>query len=118
MSVDQPIEYHYTKTQRGALAIQIGTDLYRVQKKNTNGSVRYTCTDERCNASLTIFENKIQAMRGTHKHDQRLLPFHIGEIVNEFRQIAVSDIRTPLPQIYDKLAKKFVRFTLSLPLFS
>ncbi|CAF3348916.1 unnamed protein product [Rotaria sp. Silwood2] len=107
--MNQSIEFHYTTTQRGSPAIQIGTDLYRVQKKNINGSIRYTCTNERCNASLTIFENKIQIMRGTHKHGQRLLPFHIGEIVNEFRQAIVSDIRTPLPQIYDKFAKKFLR---------
>jgi hypothetical protein len=112
MSINQSVEFHHTTTQRGAPAIQVDTDLYRVQKINRNGSIRYTCTNERCNASLTIFENNIQAMRGTHKHQQRLLPYHVGEVVNEFRQAVVADIGTPLPQIYYRLAKKFVRFTI------
>ncbi|CAF4223064.1 unnamed protein product, partial [Rotaria sordida] len=38
-----------------------------------------------------------------HQHEERVLPFHIGEIVNEFQQAAISDIRTPLPQIYDRI---------------
>ncbi|CAF3137818.1 unnamed protein product [Rotaria sp. Silwood2] len=101
------IEFHWTKTQRGASAIQIGTDLYRIQKRNKNGSIRFTCTDERCNASVTLLENKIQFIRGIHRHEERVLPFHIGATVYEFRQAAVSDIKTPLPQIYDRIAKKF-----------
>jgi hypothetical protein len=110
--MDNRIEFHLTKTQRGAPAIQIGTDLYRIQKHNKNGSVRFTCTNERCNATVTFLENKIQAVRGVHRHEERILPFHIGEIVNEFRQAVVADIKTPLPQLYDRLAKEFVCFTI------
>jgi len=33
MSMNKSIEFHYTKTEHGSSAIQIGTDLYRVQKK-------------------------------------------------------------------------------------
>ena len=50
-------------------------------------------------------------MRGIHHHEERVLPFRIGEMVHEFQQEAVSDIRTPLPQIYDRIAKKFVYFS-------
>ena len=106
MNVD--IEFHWTQTQRGAPALQIGTDLYRIQKKNKDGTVRLTCTDERCNASVTMNENKIKFMRGIHRHQERVLPFHIGEMVHEFRQTATTDLKTPLPQIYDRLTKKFV----------
>ena len=108
--MDVDIEYHWTLTQRGGRAIQIGTDLYRVQKENKNGTIRLTCTDERCNASVTMYENKIKCMRGTHRHQERVLPYHIGEVVNEFRQVATTDLRTPLPQIYHHIAKKFVCF--------
>ena len=106
--MNTPIEYHWTHTQRGAPALQIGTDLYRIQKKNKNGTIRLTCTDERCNASVTMLENKIQYIRGKHRHDERILPYHIGEMVHEFQQAATANLRTPLPQIYDQLRKKFV----------
>ena len=58
--MDVSIEFQWTKTQRGVPAIQIGTDLYRIQKHNNNGSIRFTCTDERCNASVTLLDNKIK----------------------------------------------------------
>ena len=104
-------EFHWTTTQRGAPAIQIGSYLYRIQKHNHNGSIRFICTDERCNASVTLLENKIKFMRGIHHYEEHVLPFHIGEMVHEFQQEAVSYIRTPLPQIYDRIAKKFVYFS-------
>jgi 5-hydroxyisourate hydrolase-like protein (transthyretin family) len=106
------IEFHWTQTQRGAPALQIDTNLYRIQKANKNGTIRLTCTDERCNASVTMFQNEIKFMRGIHRHDERVLPFHIGEVVNEFQQAAVSDIKTPIPQIYDQLTKEFVSFNI------
>jgi hypothetical protein len=106
--MDNPVEFNRTKTQRGAPAIQIGTDLYRIQKFNKNGTTRLTCTSERCNASITMQDEKVLAIRGLHNHNERQLPFHVGETVNELRQAAAADIRTPLPQIYDRLAKKFV----------
>jgi len=108
--MDVDIEYHWTQSQRGAPALQIGTNLYRIQKKNKNGTIRLTCTDERCNASVTMYEDKIKCMRGIHRHQERILPYHIGEMVHEFRQVATTDLRTPLPQIYDHLAKEFVCF--------
>jgi hypothetical protein len=110
--MDTHTEFYWTKTQRNAPAIQIGTDLYRIQKQNKNGSIRFTCTDERCNASVTMIENKIKFIRGIHRHEERMLPFHIGEVVHEFRQAAVSEIRTPLPQIYDRITKKFVHINV------
>ncbi len=82
------------------------------KKKNKNGTIRLTCTDERCNASVTMYEDKIKCMRGIHRHQERILPYHIGEMVHEFRQVATTDLRTPLPQIYDHLAKQFVCFFL------
>ena len=92
--MDVSIEFHWTKTHRGAPAIQIGTDLYCIQKHNNNGSIRSTCTDERCNASVILLENKIKFIRGVHRLGERILPFHIGAAVHEFQQTAVSDIKT------------------------
>jgi len=112
--MDVDIEYHWTQSQRGAPALQIGTNLYRIQKKNKNGTIRLTCTDERCNASVTMYEDKIKCMRGIHRHQERILPYHIGEMVHEFRQVATKDLRTPLPQIYDHLTKQFVCFSFYL----
>jgi hypothetical protein len=112
--MDVDIEYHWTQSQRGAPALQIGTNLYRIQKKNKNGTIRLTCTDERCNASVTMYEDKIKYMRGIHRHQERILPYHIGEMVHEFRQVATKDLRTPLPQIYDHLTKQFVCFSFYL----
>lgn len=102
------VEFHRTKTQRGADAIQVGTDLYRIQKQNKNGTIRLTCTSERCNASITMHDDEVLAIRGVHDHNDRQLPFHIGEVINELQEKATTDIRTPLPQIYDRLVKKFV----------
>ncbi|CAF1376506.1 unnamed protein product [Rotaria sp. Silwood1] len=82
--MEVPIDFHWTKAQRGAPAIQIGTDLYRIQKRNKNGSIRFTCTNERCNASVTLLENKIKFMRGIHRHEERILPFHIGATIYRF----------------------------------
>ena len=95
--MDVSIEFHWTKTQRGAPSIQIGTDLCRIQKHNNNGSIRFTYTGERCNASVTLLENKIKFIREVHRHGERILPFHIGAAVHEFQQTVVSDIKTPLP---------------------
>jgi len=94
------IEYHWTQSQRGAPALQIGTNLYRIQKQNKNGTIRLTCTDERCDASVTMYANKIQCMRGIHRHQERILPCHVGKIVHEFQQEATINLRTPSPQIY------------------
>ncbi len=80
--MDVDIEYHWTQSQRGAPALQIGTNLYRIQKKNKNGTIRLTCTDERCNASVTMYEDKIKCMRGIHRHQERILPYHVGEMVH------------------------------------
>ena len=49
-------------------------------------------------------------MRGVHRHRERILPFHIGKMVHEFQETATTDLRTSLPQLYDQLTKKFVRF--------
>ncbi|CAF4331429.1 unnamed protein product, partial [Rotaria sp. Silwood2] len=114
------IKFHWTKTQRGAPAIQIDTNVYRIQKRNNNGSIRFTCTDERCNASVTLFNDKIKFMRGNHRHEERVRPFHIVQMVHEFQQEAISDIKTPLPRIYDQIAKKFRRqygTAVELPMF-
>jgi hypothetical protein len=59
-----------------------------------------------------MIENKIKFIRGIHRREERMLPFHIEEVVHEFRQAAVSEIRKPLPQIYDRITKKFVRINL------
>ena len=53
-------------------------------------------------------ENEIKCMRGIHHHHERVLPFHIGEVVHKLEQAVVSDIKTPIQQIYDQLTKKFV----------
>ena len=103
-----PIEFNRTETERGAAAIQIGTDLYRVQKQNKNGTTRLKCTSERCSASITMQDDKVLAIRGLHNHKERQLSFHIGELVKELQKTAAADIRTPIPQIYDRFAKKFV----------
>lgn len=79
--------------------------------------MRLTCTDERCNASVTFIENKIKFIRGTHQHEERLLPFHIGEAVNKFQEAVTSDIKPLLPQIYDRVTKKFVSFSIYVGYF-
>ena len=109
--MNESIEYHRTTTQRGAEAIQIGTDLYRMQKKNKNGTVRWICTHERCNASFTMNNEQILEKRGVHSHSERNLPFHIGEEVKKFYAEAEIDLKTPVPRLYDQAAKKFVSFS-------
>jgi hypothetical protein len=66
-------------------------------EKKTNGTIRLTCTEECCNESVTLYENKIKFMRGIHSHHERILSFHIGEMVHEFQQAATTDLRTSLP---------------------
>ncbi|CAF5065119.1 unnamed protein product, partial [Rotaria sp. Silwood1] len=96
-------------------AIQIDTNLYRFQKRNNNGSIRFTCTDKRFNASVTLLDDKIKFMRGTYRHEERLPPFHILQVVHEFRQKTVSDIRTPLPGIYEQ--RRQWGTTAEIPMF-
>jgi hypothetical protein len=66
-------------------------------QKKTNTTIRRTCTEERCNASVTLYENKVKFVRGIHCHQERNLPFYIGEMVHEFQQVATIDLRTSLP---------------------
>ena len=87
----------------------MGTDIFRVQKHNKDGTVRWICTNERCNASLTLRNNKIIRIVNQHCHGDRLLLFHVGEAVNEFKKAVVNDLLTPIPQVYDRFVKKFVR---------
>ena len=83
----------------------IDTDHYRVQTKNKTGTIRLMCTGERCTTSVILHENKMKSMRGIHRHQERVLPFHVGKMVHEFLQTAVNDFRTPLPQIYAQFIK-------------
>ncbi len=53
-------------------------------------------------------------MRSIYCHGAHVLPHHIGEVVNKFQEAAVSDIKTPIPQIYDKLTKQFVSLNIYL----
>ena len=69
------------------------------------------------NASVALLENKIKFIRGVYRHGERILPFHIGAAVHEFQQTSVSDIKTPLPQIYDRVAKKFVHLNYNYGFF-
>lgn len=103
------IEYHYTKTQRGGTAIQIGTDLFRVQKRNRKGTVRWTCTSERCNASFTMLNEEIIRFRNKHNHCDRVFPHHVVDVVDQFKKAVKDDLCTPIPQVYDRFVKKFVR---------
>ena len=107
-NMETAIELNRTKTQPGAPAIQTSTDLYRLQKQNKNGTVRWTCTSERCNASIIMRDNNLISIRRVYQHVEWQLPFHIGQIVNDFRRAVANNIRTPIPQIYDQFAKKFV----------
>ena len=82
-----------------APALQIGTHLYRIQKKNKNGSIRLICTDERFYAYVAMYDNKIKFMRGIHRHEERVLTFHVEEMVCMNSDKAVNDLRAPFPQI-------------------
>ncbi|CAF4142991.1 unnamed protein product, partial [Rotaria sordida] len=44
---------------------------------------------------------------GIHQHEERVLSFHSRGIVNKFQQATISDIRTPLPQIYDRIRHEY-----------
>lgn len=52
--------------------------------------------------------DQIIRMRDVHNHSERLLLHHIGEAVNEFKKAVIEDVRTPIPQLYDRVVKKFV----------
>ncbi|CAF5003677.1 unnamed protein product [Rotaria sp. Silwood1] len=82
--MNKEVKFHWTKTQRSAPAIQIDTNLYCIEKRNNNGSIRFTCTDERCNASATLFNDKIKFIRGTHRHGKRLPPFQILQVRRQY----------------------------------
>ena len=51
---------------------------------------------------------EIIRIRDEHNHPERLLQYHIGEVVNEFKRAVKEDSRTPIPQLYDRFVKKFV----------
>ena len=53
--------------------------------------------------------NQIVRINSQHCHADRLLPFHIGEAVNEFKRTVANDLLTPIPQVYERFVKKFVR---------
>jgi hypothetical protein len=92
--MDKEIEFHFTRIQRDSPAIQIGTDLYRIQKKNINGSIQYTCTDERCDVSITIFENSTCSNRTSE-----VSSYSSTVSINSWRQNSASKTSHPVKQL-------------------
>lgn len=107
--------YSFVSTQKGSKAIRFDDNFYRLQKSNKNGTTRWICTNRLCSASLTINNEIIQVVRGTHNHNsiQRSIP--IVKIIDDIRNEVCDNISKPIPQIYNDRVSQYVRrFPFSL----
>lgn len=68
--------------------------------------MRLRCPVERLNASVAKHENKMTLMRGIHRHEERVAPFHIGERVHELRQTAAGDLKKTISPNRRSINKK------------
>lgn len=55
-----------------------------------------------------MVNDKIVRIQSKHDHAERILPYHIVEVVDQFKNAVKEDICTPIPQVYDRFVKKFV----------
>src|SRR5690348_15139503 len=94
--------YSTVQTQKGYKAIRFNDHIYRFQKSNKNGSTRWICTNRRCSASLTMKNDIIDVVRGTHNHNSIERSISIIKVIDEIRNEVCSNTSKPIPQIYNE----------------
>lgn len=100
--------YSVVQTQKGFKAIDFQENFYRLQKSNKNGTTRWICTKRQCSSSLTIKNETIQVVRGTHNHDNLKRSAPIMKVVGEIRQEVCNNVCKPITQIYNEHVSQYV----------
>jgi hypothetical protein len=100
--------YSVVQTQKGFKAIHFQENFYRLQKSNKNGTTRWICTKRQCSSSLTIKNETIQVVRGTHNHGNLKRSVPIMKVVDEIRHAVCNNVSKPIAQIYNEHVSQYV----------
>lgn len=109
--------YTIIQTQKGYKAILFRQNLYRQQKVNQSGSVRWVCTNRKCSSSITIYNEKIKAIRGFHNHTNIDRSPSIIKAVQNIREKVTQNLTKPITQIYNETVANYVNMNQNYILF-
>lgn len=101
--------YSIVSTQKDSKAVRFNDNFYRLQKTNKNGTTRWICTNRRCSASLTMNDDIIEAVRGTHNHNQMKRSISISKVIDEMRSEVCENLSKPITQIYNDHVSQYVK---------
>ena len=100
--------FTWTPSQRGEEAILYNNYLYRLKRKNQDGSAIYICTFKWCSRTVTLKNNAIiKSNCDKHNHDPKL-PENVQGVLCGLKRRILTDIDQPIIQIYEEEVKKFV----------
>lgn len=100
--------YSIITTQKGSKAIYFENNLYRLQKKNKNGTHRWVCTNRSCSCCLIIKDETLQLIKGKHSHTTQKLSLSVIQAVHEMRQKVCHDPSKAITQIYNEVVSTYV----------
>lgn len=96
-------------TQKGSKAVRFNDNFYRLQKTNKNGTTRWICTNRQCSASLTMNNDIIEAVRGTHDHNNMKRSISITQVIDEMRSEVCENLSKPITHIYNDHVAEYVK---------
>ncbi|CAF1380158.1 unnamed protein product [Adineta ricciae] len=99
--------YSIVDSQKGSKVIRFQDNLYRLQKHNKNGSIRWICTNRYCSSSITIRNQTIENQRGQHNHDKVKRSASIMNAFKHMRQEVRNDVGKPVTQIYTEFVSEY-----------
>ena len=104
--------FTWTTSQRDEKAILYNNYLYRLKRKNQDGSAIYICIFKWCSRTLTLKNNAIiKSNCDKHNRDPKL-PENIQRQLCELKRRILTDIDQPITQIYEEEVKKICKYML------
>ncbi|CAF2141488.1 unnamed protein product, partial [Rotaria magnacalcarata] len=113
--------YSIVTTQQGSKAIYFDNNLYRLRKRNKNGTGRWVCTNRLCSCCLIIEDENLQFTRGDHNHESQKISLSIIQVVHQIRRKVCNDLLKPITQIYKESVSTYRRnehTAESIPMFN
>ncbi|CAM4815341.1 unnamed protein product, partial [Rotaria magnacalcarata] len=113
--------YSIVTTQQGSKAIYFDNNLYRLRKRNKNGTGRWVCTNRLYSCCLIIEDENLQFTRGEHNHESQKISLSIIQVVHQIRRKVCNDLLKPITQIYKESVSTYrrnERTAESIPMFN
>ena len=101
-------KFTWSTTQTAKRAILYNNYLYRLRRKNQNGSLIYVCTIKSCRCLIILKNNAIIKLNCTnHNHDPKCAE-NVPNVLTGLKHRVLTSVDQMIGKTYEEEVKKFV----------